>query len=360
MTAYPEFIKTGIGHRFRSFLHILLFMMAVATFSSCSKNQFEVTAQLSSSVNSTYRMVWHASSSHQSMLLEGILSVTKGEGKLICATRFPTIVYVYQGSATAPTVMFYARKGDKITIKGDSDDPASWSIGGNDLNEEWSKWRLTHKEILKRDDVAAINKEVAVYVNKHPDSEFSTVLLLAYYSRRENEEEFNALWKKLTDDARSDNLCDALMRADLLQGDPQPVSALTRLVLRSSKGGYDTLVPAKSNGMLLYFTGNTTPSGNAVDTLKSLRKQYSDSVCPIVEVFVVPDSLAWRRHIAEDSTLNIRRCWTPLSLADSTLMRLPVPRSSFFIVVDGKGQHKYRGDSPVKAAESFRSIKKSK
>ena len=104
---------------------------------------------------------------------------------------------IYTGAGSVPKAAFYARKGDKIKNYRRGSDPYSWNISGNRLTEEWNVWRLDNKTVLSSGDYSKINTAVEKYVKANQDNPLSTLLLLIYFNRREDDSRFRGLWQVL-------------------------------------------------------------------------------------------------------------------------------------------------------------------
>ena len=104
----------------------------------------------------------------------------------------PCLVYLFASNRKYPIVI-YAEKGDKIDVSGDSADPFTWNVGGNEINAKLSEWRKKNAKTLASADAAKINAAVDKYVVANPSSGVSALLLLTAYSGYED----NAGFRKL-------------------------------------------------------------------------------------------------------------------------------------------------------------------
>ena len=154
----------GISHKYIAKFLLLFVLIALG---GCVKNEVKVDFQLPKNVNDAYKMIYYASDPAKGWFVETVAAVQQGKVQMICATRNPTIVFIME-SGSVPRAAFYAERGDKIKISGDSSDPFSWQISGNKLTEEWSQWRLDSRSSLASGDPKKINKAVGDYVKKNP------------------------------------------------------------------------------------------------------------------------------------------------------------------------------------------------
>lgn len=338
----------------------LSFLLLLLLFSSCGKNRFEVSFTLGPDVNANYRLTFHAASSRQSMIVETVAAVAKGKARLTCPASRPTVVFIFQGNNTAPAALFWARRGDDIKITGSSPDPLTWKIGGNKINDALTEWRLASADDLRTADPARINAAVERLVRKEPDSDLAPLLLLTYYSRRDDENGFLTLWN-LTDEDKRTEMSEAVGRADLLATSPAPAPDLRQLTLHTLAEGADTLYPTRAKATIFYFwSPGCDDRFAAVDTLKALSRAFPDSSRRLIaDICLEPDSGAWVRSTLRDSIRGgISRGWLPAGLASEEAIAMAVPRPAFFIVADKSGRQTFRGHDAAKAAAAFRSLLK--
>ena len=331
-----------------------------AAFASCSKNEFKLEFDLDSSVSGNYRIVYYASDKRTGFMMETIAPVEKGKCETRCITRNPTLVYVFMSGSQMPSALIYAERGDKIRISGKDRNPALWSIGGNGLNEEWSRWRNDNARAIMSGDAAVINAAVAAYVKAHPDSELSALMMLTDFDRRADENRFAALWNSLGENARTEKTAGLAGRGD------RPDAAKASLAQKAGRIRLhaigDSLVeldPGMFAATLMYFMRNEDASVAVdMDTLRSLSRLDEEGKNGRISVISFEtDSLAWLSRIRADSNmLNALHAWMPFGEASETAMGLGVTRTPFFIVADRKGRQVYRGDDGKRASVEFRRL----
>ena len=339
-------------------VRFLILSLTVLMLTGC-KPEFSIEFDLAPDVNTHCRMTYYASSRKQGLMMEPMADIVAGKGKVTAPTKYPTIVYLFQGSSTQPAAMFYAERGDKIVITGKGTNPADWEISGNRLTEEWSKWRLENKRALTAGG-KELNQAIAGYVKDHPDSKLSAVLLILQYSRHDDEEGFIRLFKSLKSGATSDKeLMAALSVADMPDGTLLPGGNLSTMILSGPSGDADTLRFANGKASLVVFRDSKNRENlNAEnDSLRALLRAFPDSTSRMIaKISFDPDSTTWINSVEADSLRNIARGWMPFGVADSTAMVLGVRRTPFYIVADGKGKRLYGGSDLSKAMGEFRKI----
>jgi len=289
-------------------------------FSGCIKNKFKITVDLEAKLSSAYTLSYYASSAKQGLFIESAISIQNGKGEIELATRYPTIVTLSSG---AESIYFYAERGDDVEITGKTGDILDCTVGGNSINEEWSQWRLKNVNALRSHSAGEINTAVENYVKENNENPLSTLLLIYYYDRRENNTEFLRLWKTLKGEAAKEKWLSLTSRNDLLTAQPLPQPDFTKrhtLILKSRENGADTIVTGEKT-VVLYFWRSGDPDRNImIDSLRNLRKHNPDSAQFIIaDICINPDSLSWSGEIGRDSLYHIVRAWNPVAEADSAI-----------------------------------------
>ncbi len=324
----------------------------------CAKNEFEVELDLDSKIEDNYRFVYHGSSKSQGIDVDVVVPVEKGKAVLKGVTRYPTLVYIYHGGRATPSAIFYAKRGDDIKITGDSPDPSLWLIEGNEISEQWSRWRKQHSQKLNTADPTKINNAVADFVKANPNAEVSTLLMLTSFDRRSNENLFITLWNSISSETRKDELVKLATRADRLTSGAEPTPGKIGVLKLHAMG--DSLVEFKTsdrNATLIYFRRNSDKRGdNDKDTLEALTSLDKGQIAVIS---FESDSTAWLMRARGDSlegkALN---AWLPTAEASEEAISLRVPRTPWYIVTGKDGRQIYRGDDFEKARREYRRLAK--
>lgn len=333
-----------------------LFLTVCLLLGGCIKSEITLQFELPASSNNPVRVLYYASAKNRGLIRETAVEITQGKGELKLPTVYPSIIYLFSPSQNEPVVAFYAKRGEKIFVKGDSQNMREWSVTGNKLTDEWSEWRIANKTVLAENNPEKVNKAVEAYVKGHPDSKLSLVLLTLYYSRRQDEAGFLWLYSSLKEDVFDDkDLLEALSAADLIEG-PQPQPAMpARLVLLGESGYADTLVLKDSVATFIIFTGKEGIEGIARDSLASLISRSRKG--KVAEIFMEGDSAAWRRHLMSDSVPGLHRMSMPLGMADTLALQMGLRRVPYYITVSPGGKVGYRGSDFRKAADVYRKSK---
>ena len=339
----------------RIFLISLLLLLG-----SCVKNEFMMTFLLPKNVNSNYEVTYYATAKNGGMTVHATASVMKGKCELKGITRMPTIIFIKSRNSSTPLVV-YAERGQTIGFSGNDDVPVSWDVSGNKINEQLTDWRKKNIKALTSTNPDSVNVAVKRYVGENPSNPVSTILLLTYFSRATDELLYNQLWRELEGEAKENSWIELISRSDQLSQYVSNPAIFKSMVMRSVNGP-ETLKVNDKGATLLFFRNSTIDQRKKyLDSIKALLKEYPDSAGrEIADITLEADSTVWNSALRQDSLKKVSRLWVPAGLADTTVMRLNVPRLPYFIVLARDGKQKYRGDDIEKAFSEFRKIMKSK
>ncbi|MDE6296010.1 MAG: hypothetical protein K2M03_08100 [Muribaculaceae bacterium] len=357
------------GYRFIPLSSIqLCCILLIALCTGCVRNEFSVEVNLPKTINSSYQIVYYARDKRGGITQETAITVAKGHGEIKGITRLPVCAFIYEGSSTVPAAVFYARRGDKITITGETETPYKWVIKGNPITDQLTQWRLDNAAILSLNNRDKINIAVEKYVRDNPESELSPLLIACYYDRRVNTGKegdgtgLDKLVGMLRGKAADEELIALTGRVDI----PLPaeasrkVSLPAELILQTSGTGADTIRLRKGKPTLLVFRSYNNDGDNALmDTLKSVSRHYRDSLRRnIVELYLAADSLNWRTAMRPDSLRGVVRARLPREYAEPLSVGVRLKSTPRLIVTDGRGQIRYDGTDPAAASKSFRRLLK--
>ncbi len=333
---------------------VSLIILCILLLQGCVKNEVSIEFSLPAKVNDAYKMTYYASDKAKGWYVETVAAVQQGKAKITLATRNPSLVFI-MGNDPVPRAVFYIERGNKIKISGDGNNPVSWMIKGNELSEEWSRWRISSRTALSSANGSKINTAVAYYVKKNPEKPLSTLLLLTYYDRRLNPSGFNSLWKLLKGKALEPKWIQLVGRSDMLPEAPLLPENPNLLILRSLGNGVDTLKLDSIPAILYFWRNADSERDNGINILRNLSKDYPDSASRIIaDISFDSDSLSWSSRAKRDSLSKVLRAWEIHAEADTTLMRMGIERTPWFIVLDSKGKQKYAGENPEMADSIFR------
>jgi len=333
--------------------------LMLLTAGGCGKSEFTILFDFPNGLIGNYIVTYYAWDDHKGMWLESVASLQEGKAEVHCATVRPTLVYLRDASSPTNSIILYAEKGDKIKISGENSEMSTWTVTGNELSKTWSEWRKSAAGKPR-------DKAIEDFVRQHRDSKLSAIILLTEWDRSADSEGFIKLWNSLAKEARDNETIEMCGCQDFpgvefnITADGNLVRAkdpkLRTIIVRSRDNGTDTLNLKKAKASLLYFfTDDDSDREIAIDTIKSLTKQYPDSARRIItDISSQPDSITWMMMTRRDTLKGVVRAWMPHGLADKNATGLGIAQLPW-IVVTGKGAKElYSGTDLQKATAAFR------
>lgn len=346
--------KTSLGILGHASLGALLLTLLLI-LPSCVKNEFSLEFDIDNGGSETFTLSYYASDSRRGMFIESAVQLQGGKAEVKGIVKNPCIVYLMRGSRVM--ALLYAKPGDKFKFTGQGSNPLEWSISGNKITEQLSKWRIENKDILAPGaPIEKVNAAVAKYILSNADNPVSTILLLEYFDRRADEKEFNRLLGSLKGEALGKEWFEIVARNDMPDPKNKPIAQLPKtIVLKSVAKGCDTIITGKKP-IILYFYRPTQDRKDAnIEKIRELSREFNDSSKRIIALLSFePDSLSRWSESRVDSLRNVVEAWVPLGISDSQIRGLGVHRIPYFIVIDKKGTTTYRGDACDKAFDAFR------
>lgn len=338
----------------------IFFISLLLVMTGCRKNEFTLDFLLPEDVTANYKVAYYASDSRGGMTVESVAAVVNGKAAITEKTIRPAVVFISWGGSH--TMVVYAEKGEKIKITGEGVNPCSWAADGNDINKEWSLWRVENGAELEKGDPQITNRLIADYVTQHPESPVSALMLLTGFYRKDDETLYRKLWLELKGEARDPHWAEMVGRADQPDHHVFTPGQLRSMTIRSLHNGVDTIRTDSAAASMLFFWYAGYPERKEhIDSIKALAEEFPDSAKRIIaDICLEADSISWRSAIRTDSLKDVVRGWAPAGLADSRIITLGVKRAPFYIVFAPDGNQRYRGNDTGKALSEFRLLMEAK
>lgn len=355
---------------FRPFILLSLLLVFCA---GCRKNEFSLEAALPPSVNHTYEVSYYANDKRGGMEIETALNIQNGVGAVHAVTRNPSVGWIFYHNSPVPAAVFFAERGDKIEIKGESESPYTWRVGGNKVNDLLTEWRLANKTLLEqqgenyrlgREDKSAagkVNKAVADFIDKNPESPASVILLGVYYDPKIDPREEARLIQILHESKILDKYSYLIVRQDRDFAMVPEISGerlrAQEIIVQSYHNGCDTLfVGSGKYPVAMMVTKISSPARkDMLDSLKNMIRLRKDSAeLLLVDMQVGDEESNWRYMARRDSLKGVLQSISVRGLADDNLRRLGVNTLPYWLVVDKKGKILYSGSSTAEAAAKVR------
>ena len=338
-----------------STLRYIFLLGTLLLMEACTKNEFTLEFSLASDVTDNYNVTYYATDLNGGKTIQAVASVREGKCELKGITKLPTLVYVTTRKSVFPLVM-YVERGQKFDITGDNREPLDWKVDGNSINEQLSEWRLQNKDLFVKNNADSINLAVKNFVEENTSNPVSTILMLCYFNREEDERDYNEIMASLSEDARNPDLLRMIGRADQLYHSYSFPARLDNMIMKSVNKKGDTLrIDNKNPVFLVFWQTGYDKRNELIDSLKVMEKEFPDSARIIADICVDVDSTSWRSTMRKDSLYKeMKRFWAPMGMNDATVMKFKVAKLPYYIVFDKYGNQSYRGNEISEAMEDYR------
>lgn len=319
---------------------LLLLALLLLCCGACTKNEFTVSADMGNKgVTESLTLVYYALDKIGGRVISQTVPVVEGKLEARCVTVLPTVVYLYSGARLQ--LIFYAEKGDKITI---DTRKTPWTAGGNDINEQCAKWLTANATAVNNGSQRDVNKAVAAQVREHPSDKLSLLLLLTQYTGSINPNEFASLWQTLDPDLRDD---DKLLRAigkngDTMALEPASPKKIAKVRLHARGDSLLSVKTADADTTLFFFWGLPT---RRMEEGKRLRRRLEQrhSGVRVIDINMEADTIGWAYILENDSTRNWHHAWAPGAEQNSALQQFEITGDPFYVMTDRQGRQIYRG-----------------
>lgn len=336
-------------------------LLMTVLLGSCAKTEFSIEGNIKGAGTQNLRLIYYASSSQGGVVTEAVMPMVDGKFSYTGRSERPVVIWIFAPNRMLLTPI-YVEPGDDVKITGDFSEPYKWKVSGNNIERQWNEWRSKNSDALKTGNDKMLNDIISKYVKDNPDSPISALSMLCFFVRRDNALEFDKVWKLLSEDARPEDLVNAVESTKNHQSAKAYTVKVSPLTLYSITDSVESLAVPKRGAMLLYFwrQGEDDHKFN-IKNLKKLRKEYPDtSIFRIADINMDTDTLKWRRSARRDSATIWERYWAIGGEMNLSLRRLEVARTPYYILVDSVGNQAFRGDNFSKLEKRIKEVLKKK
>ncbi len=311
--------------------HITLTIITILAviMSACSSSDFIIEAQIDGTPD---KAVFVSYVGDNGMVCERIMP---GDGN-----RFTykgnsddyTLLWIWdtQGQLIAQMAV---RNGDHLTVKSDGLQLPTLDIKGNDVTEQWMKWRKNNQASFDTSDTATIDQLIEQQITQHPDQILSTILLVAEYNQLDGSDKSKQLLQAIRPDMRPQRLVSSLEY--LIDTHKQSTGVVTCLTFYRLNKGIEELTLSGKRAALLFWSRSDKNRKVAIDSLRSLARQYGDDIT-VADIVVDTDTTQWTRTISQDST-TWTHWWAPGGMMDPMLQNITIHRTPLLILSDSTG-----------------------
>ncbi|MBR5727997.1 MAG: hypothetical protein IKS64_00340 [Muribaculaceae bacterium] len=321
----------------KTILNILFLAVVVGVLTGCTSNDFTIQAQLDGVSERTVIIAYsgdHGVVTDRVKLEEGNSFTYRGNSDQY------TLVSLWdlQGQLIAQLV---AHNGDKMVVKSDGLQLPTTQVSGNEVTEQWMKFRKDNHLAYDSHDTTAIDRLIEQQISKHPDQLLSTVLLVADYSQLDGGKHTRQLLQSIHAEARPQRLVSSLeYLMERHQDMPERVTTLT--LYRLGKGFEDLKVNEQAT-ILLFWSRNDEARKACVESMRAKSRQSGGKI-QLADILVDPDTTLWSKTVGNDSA-TWAHWWAPGGVMDPMLGGIPISRTPLFIVTDSTGRVTHSGQN---------------
>lgn len=310
---------------------ILIMLMALLAFCSCTNDeQFRINGTIEGNPTMNLRIGYYASNAYQS----SITAAREGKFEIFGVSPTPAVVDImdYDSHLLGRT---YIANGQAVALKLQRNNPYAIEASGNDVAEAWAAALRQNADSLLAGGRAA-NAAVAAYVEGHPESIVSTLLLVGEYDAGLDPVGADSLMELIDPAARPAALTEGfnyMLQRLVLAIHAEELVPFPYFDRRDSLRMFD---PSEHSLTLVAVDNNRSGrSDSIVPVLKRLRREYPEKL-GILEFSVDADTIEWKRNTRND-TATWHQAWGAGGVAARGIERLGVASVPFFIVCDSVG-----------------------
>ena len=335
----------------RCYFPVIVVVIVSTLLTNCTKKRCELKFEMEKCHPVTLDATYYAYSDKNSAVVSFPIPLTEGKWEGTLPVDKPTVVILYKDAIDIAAI-FYAGKGDALSVTGDCSDPFSWNVTGNDESEEIALWRKENKKALASHDPKIINAAIRKLSRKHPDRISTAVLAIVYFDRSFAPEEFRKIWDSFSDDVKNSDVVRSLGATGKFGDSSAGKNKITHAGFYSHG---DSLIKWKASDSRYTVFLFWEKGGQHKSAVSRLKDQISGKRgVTLFDVNMSADTIGWHKRIVSDSTVSWHNVWTPGAEVNQQISLFDVPRGLYFIAVDSLGRQIYRGDGPDGLSKKIR------
>lgn len=308
----------------------------------CSNENFRIVGELPDAKEQSLSAIYVNEAGVQSVKIP----IVEGRFELEGLSPNYTVLYLYDGKKNIITKIVL-KNGDKIKIKGTLKHRALLDIKGNDVMEDWNKFRKeNHLLYSEEGNETELDTKIEDYVENNGDKLASLVILLHDYSDLSNTERVHELLNMIKEEKREAQLMKAYadMNAELQKKSDR--AQFHSFEFLNEKDSVQVFMPVRSKMSVIYFCSNDDAGRKEiVSELDSLYSHYGDKKkLQVADVMLDSDTTRWKRSVRREKK-KWKRYWAVGGMLNKSLKDVEIKSTPEFMVLDSVGQSVYRGDS---------------
>ena len=305
---------------------VAMFMLGLLSLAtSCTDSDFTINAQLDGTPDN---MVTICYVGNQGLVTERMMVEQGNQLTYKGSSDDYTMLWIWDTQRQLIAQMV-VRNGDRLTVKSDGLQLPTLDIKGNEVTEQWMKFRKSNQEAIDNHDTEAINRLIEQQIAQHPDQLLSTVLLVADYSQLDNSK-VKQLLQSIKPDARPDRLVNTLEY--LIEQHKQHTGIIRSLTLYRYNTGVQDLQMFNKSAALLFWSRYDTNRQAYVDSLRAISQRSGDNIV-IADILVDTDTTQWTQNIKQQSS-TWTHWWAPGGMMDHMLQSIAIERTPMIILTD--------------------------
>lgn len=308
----------------------------------CSNENFRIVGELPDAKEQSLSAIYVNEAGVQSVKIP----IVEGRFELEGLSPNYTVLYLYDGKKNIITKIVL-KNGDKIKIKGTLKHRALLDIKGNDVMEDWNKFRKENHLLYSEEDKEKdLDKKIEEYVAENGDKLASLLMLLHDYSNLSDTKRVHDLLNMIHEEKRLANIMKdyADMNAELSE-------EVTRKKFHSfefynEKDSLVTFMPLRSSLSVMYLWESDDDNRKTiVSEMDSLYRKFDDKkLLQLADVVIDSDTVRWKRMLRREKK-EWNHFWAMGGPLNKAISDLKIKSAPVLLVLDSIGQVVYRGDS---------------
>lgn len=306
-------------------LSLALITLALAT-SSCTDSDFTIKGQIDNAPDKFVTIAYtgdNGNITQRVMITEGNQFNFKGTSKQY------TLLWIWDANNQLIAQMV-VKDGDDMTVKSDGLRVPTTDVKGNDITQQWMKFRKDNNNIFDASDYQAIDRLIEQQIAQHPEQLLSTVLLVAEYSQLHNIDKVKKLLQTIQPEAKPQPITATIDY--LIQHNKATQGIINNITLYKHNKGFEDLNVMGKPTAILFWSRSDKNRKAAIDTLNNITHAYDDNI-NIADILVDTDTAQWARNIATNA-LTATHWWAPGGIMDPMLKNINIQHTPMILVTD--------------------------
>ena len=298
-------------------------------------------------------LIFNTANGHETV---DTITVKNGEFAYRGNTNEPTSYYLIFPNGMEQVI--FVNGGDKLTYKAKANDLRNYVVEGNEENDEAKAF---HKEVNKL-SASEARQKASEHIKANPQSAVSLYIFDKYFVQDEDADDKDiASLLAILEEAHPQNLALLAVKGKLTHsGKGIKGTLLPDLRIETKKG--DSIDIAKLNTdltLVFYWASWMQSPYDALDIMREIRKEYSDSLLSLISVSADTKKYRWQEYSRPDSVGIYNHCdqkaWLSPMFRELDVHRLPA-----YIIADSAHKIISRGHDTSTLKSELKRLTKAK